>query len=1528
MKSIFFPFFLLICAASTSLPAQFGRAPAESGSAFMPVPRELRQYLTRAEKAIEEGRFQAAVDQLGTLLAAPDLGALEGLAQQDFFLSSPGDRETTTSLRSEALRMLATLPLEGRRYYELKFGTDAGALLQTALETGQIDPLREVTRRYLHTRAGYQAAYLLGRFEFDQGRPLAAALRFRQIYDGPARATFEPELSLLLAHAYQQAGQPLRAQQILVALKQGTRAGNLKIRGRDVAFFAAPDQALDWLRQHFGELELANAAVAEQWVMHRGSETRNVAVRGGLPLMHFRWHVPTANDPSDHALLQESLDRLLDGGRPSLPAIQPLAIQDTILMRTPERLVAVDLQTGKRIWDFPWFESPDAQQFSSGRGRSVSPTSSARADELKQRVWDDMPYGQVSSDGVGIYMLFNLDYFQPESRSRIAIIQRGRVMPKSSNENSNELVCLNLPEEGKLRWIVGGEDGQDEPALAGAFFLGAPLPLMDELYVLAEFDGEIRLVVLEAATGKLQWSQQLSHVDGLTIAYDAKRRLAGATPSYSDGILVCPTSSNATVAVDVANRSLLWGYQYATRRPTRSNPFQNRNTRSTTTGQWVDSTATIAGDRVILTPVHSNQLHCLDLASGQACWPPVSRGDGLYVACVHDDHVVVIENSAIRALSVSTGEPTWDAIPLGDARPSGRGLYSDHYYFLPTTDSQLLKIDLNQGSIVQTLKTDSTLGNLVAYHDQLISLSPEKLASYYLSEPLQKVVDQRLAENNRDAWALARKGELLLQAGDRDGAVGFLKRAYQVTPDDETIRVLLVQTFLTALNDHFKAHMAEAATIEGLLDEPEMVAEYLRLMAQGHEAEGNLLQAFDYHLRLGMLEDDVFEQVSARKLMVELEKGYEVRRDRVVQGQLLSLLDRADSATRAQMLKLLQEKSQTLLQSGSPQQIRQFVRYLGSVPAADAVRLKWAEGLLRENQTLAAELELTDLALHAEATIAVAAGSHLVRMYAELGKTEAALATFQWLSQVHAGATLPEGQTWDTLRPASPSAMQRGWASGRILVSTASGAVYASNNDHPIAYSPQRYGFGPHAPSFRYNGQQTVLEVQNRFGEMQAQLHLPEVSSYSNNYPYCYVHSTGHLLVGLIGSQIFTFNLLDADDSEGLLVWHQDLSTRTEIRSRMHVGERVVARSWTHPRFLGKGNANTLNGHVTVLGSQAICYQKEKVIYCVNPLNPNEVYWSRDGFPEGCEIFGDRDTVIVAPMDAQEAMLFRTIDGTSLGTRPIAKLEDRWTTQGTCLLSAERDRTQLTVTLSDLATGEAVWTRSFHPDSKGDLIDDRELALLSPEGPLQILELQSGKVRLTAQLEPDSLLDELYVRRSQNQYLVIASHPMPADTGGMEISNFHETALPMISGNVYALDPDTGVARWSVPAAIHYYGAFVHGPADLPVLVLARQTSTEQTRQSSGRTMRLGVLYVDTRDGRLIHQEDDIQVAPRTVRVDASRDKQAILIRFGKFGHQLQLSEDPQPPAPPVQTPDFQSEDSSTLKSWTEGLRKLFGGAK
>ena len=75
-----------------------------------------------------------------------------------------------------------------------------------------------------------------------------------------------------------------------------------------------------------------------------------------------------------------------------------------------------------------------------------------------------------------------------------------------------------------------------------AFFLGPPLPLDGRLYQLAEVEDEVRLLVLDAATGKKLWQQQLA-VIGQSAEYERRRRIGGISPSYAHGVLFVPRVS-------------------------------------------------------------------------------------------------------------------------------------------------------------------------------------------------------------------------------------------------------------------------------------------------------------------------------------------------------------------------------------------------------------------------------------------------------------------------------------------------------------------------------------------------------------------------------------------------------------------------------------------------------------------------------------------------------------------------------------------------------------------------------------------------------------------------------------------------------------------------------------------------------------------------------------------------------------------------------------------------------------------------
>src|SRR5690606_21531889 len=482
---------------------------------FLPAPRSLVQRLSRAREAIQAERYNEAVEQLGSILSPNAEEDLEGEIDQDYFIAPSQQGGAMPSLKSEAQRLIASMSAQGRDMYELRYGAVARDLLRQALEEANVTKLTEVTRRYFHTRAGYEAMMLLGRRHMDEGRPLAAALCFQRLAESPqALATYEPDLSILLAICWIYADVPEHAEATINSLRERMPGARIELAGKTVTLENVRESPLAWLEGLLGPRGAPLGIDQDQWVLYRGSADRNGRSTGSMPVVNFRWRVPTANDPNDEQSIDEYKRQQAGSGTVLLPTTQPIAVDDTVLMRTPRRLMAIDFETGKRIWEFPWDDTPDLLAETSQdlpQGRNVP---SQRTQELAERLWQDAAYGQISSNGQSVFVLSDLGF---ASGGNTHMLQPGgfQQLNPGSPKSHNKLVSLSLEREGALEWVVGGEDGADEPRLAGAFFLGVPLPAMGQLFVLAELAGELRLVVLDARTGKLEWQQQLAHVDTL-----------------------------------------------------------------------------------------------------------------------------------------------------------------------------------------------------------------------------------------------------------------------------------------------------------------------------------------------------------------------------------------------------------------------------------------------------------------------------------------------------------------------------------------------------------------------------------------------------------------------------------------------------------------------------------------------------------------------------------------------------------------------------------------------------------------------------------------------------------------------------------------------------------------------------------------------------------------------------------------------------------------------------------------------------
>jgi outer membrane protein assembly factor BamB len=1542
----------------------FGQVPG-SGTAgsgvnnvFPPPDREMRQRLTRAQAALAEERFSDAVGELREIFENPETN--------DFFLGTAGSGDAQVSLKTQALALLGSMPAKGRELYELDCGAEARAALEKAFSAGDLTQLAEVSRRYFHTKAGYEATLLLGRYQLDQGRPLAAALTFKRVADVPhALAQYDPELSILLATCWVHASQPQQATDALVALKQRSPSAKVRLLDKEAPLFDTDDKALAWLEEIVGGSRLAPAATATQWVMFRGSETRNAATNGGVPLLNFNWKQPGVFDPQDGEKVNQQLRAARDRGEPSISSLQPLVVQDYVIIRQPEanRLLGIHLGTGKIKWVFPPFD--ENQALAASRVSPVSsrtPPQNLRDQELRQRVWEDNTFGQTSSDGRQVYVIDELGYAPMINISvpQVIVVAGGRrVQNVGYTKNSNTLVALDLKKQGYQNWAVG-EKG-DNPALSGAFFLGPPLPLGDQLYALAEQSGDIRLLCLNSKDGALDWKQQLAVVEeALPIVYDRVRRLAGASPSYADGVLVCPTSAGAVVAVDLVTRSLRWGYQYPRWDISRSTSMTITSSanRGGIQGHWLDGTATIADGSVVLTPVESQELHCLDLLTGKARWPAQPRDDMLFVACVHDGKIVLVGKNKLKAVHLADGNAGWaTTVDLGNEMPTGRGYYSGKHYFLPVTGQHLLKIDLDEGKIVGRAKTEVDLGNVVCYQDQLISQGPQTVAAFFLSEPLQARLEADLQKNPNDVKALALKSQVLLQEGKSTESLNVLRQAHQIAPDDSGIRTLLVKVIFALLRDDFTAHAGLTGEVEKLATDPAQRREALRWHVKGLMQAGQTWDAFETVLELADIELAGASAMSGSSSGLEyVERDLVVRTDRWLQGRLHELMRSADEPTKARMAAEIQLRLQRVMESKNSGQLRAYLNLFGFHDGSQAARLALADQLIAADQLLEAELLAGELLETAEPAIAGTVRAALAALYEKAKRPELAARYYQELAARYGDVVCREGltgnqlaeraKTVDALRPYLAAAWPAGQTEtqpGPLVAGPERNLGFGQRLSYAVPIT-QFAGAAPRGLKLQYD-QNQLLGIRSDLGQP---LTFASLRPADGNFRRYYSAATnvltgrahGHLVVVNIGSEIVAVDALRGERaSVDSVLWRQD-SADLDPTQRVYASQKQVSNPLSGLRLVSYDSSGRMNFTTGPLQTTGVCYQKGRQLICAD-LVTGQSLWERSQIPPQAEIFGDGELLFLADPNSDEALVLSAIDGTDLGKRKLERTDRRWATHGRRVLAWDQTGTTLKVRLYDAWDQDAqgqhpdLWSRQVPQGTKGCLIDGEELALLEPGGQFTVISLATGELRFAVPLEPEPSLDYIQVQRSgsvggtssSDQYILMTTQNNPSPPPGLLVTPLGTANSPQsrIHGRVYAFARSTGKLQWQVPGFVAMHCLPIDQPAESPLLLFVRN----QNNVGGGRTTQsVSVLCLDKRDGRVVYDGGVTQngtTAQQASHCDILADPVkrtvtlALITQPSPSSLVFQVTDKPFPPQPPAQTGEVASETAGQPAGTVDG---------
>ncbi len=1506
---------------------------------FMPAPRTTLQRLVQARDLLQEGRFGEAVRNLGSILDA----------QEDFFFQPNRDEPIHRSLKAEAQRLIGAMPPSGREVYELQYGPHARTMLAEALAQGDMRRLAEVSRRFFHTLAGYEATFLLGNYHLDHGRPLAGALTLQRLYSTPGIGErFEPALSLGTATGWLQAGAADRASALLADLKESRKGGPIRLGGREVDWFASREGAADWLARYAGSLAGDSAGETSQWLLVRGNPSRNAPAGGGAPLMNIRWEVPVADDPGIEQSLVQQQQRQLEQGIPPVPELHPLVVNDTVLMRTTRNLLAVDVHTGKRLWEVPVDDPLESLLQSAPEDQALLAQSQHLRMTVGERVLQDRTFGTLSSDGQQVYAIEDL---MPSTGAMNArqLVRRGvRIMP-GQPQPYNRLTAHEI-RTGKLKWHLGGPSDEFALRMAETFFLGPPLPLQGQLFVLAEAKDEIRLLALDAATGDLLWAQPLAIVEQ-GVLYSPARRLSGLSPAYADGILVCPTSAGALVAVDLATRSLLWGYRYTQSLASRQRiPLfagqLGRYPGSPQLSRWTDANPMVVDGHVLFTPTESDTLYCLDLIDGRQRWT-ISREDDLYVACVHRGSVVLVGRQGVRALGLADGKPAWDGrileFPAG-GMPSGHGFYSGSQYLVPLSTAEIAVIDLDRGRTVHVARSrqGQVPGNLVSYQGMVLSQSAAGLGAFDQLDVLRHRVTDRLAKNPDDAEALALHGELLLDEGKRDEAIGSLSRSHQLASERRTAS-LLREALLDGLRNDFGAFQGRVGEIEPLLDGPREHAEFLRVMADGLQQTGQWNAAFQHLLKLVELDDD-------SRRVEPVDRTLSARVDRWVRARLTALRAEATGEEAAEIERLVAARMQDAVETKSVDALRRFLDYFGDDDATAPAREALISALTQAGRLLEVEMALWGRSGVGNALPDGAAMARVAEMLVQSKYDDEARAAYRFLAARHADTVCLDGKTGRELidslpedHGARPSASQHAsWPEGRIDSQEVAANRPPTQGRYPLDFR------GDPGPFFRG----TVIRMdQNRRaisatdGLGQVRWTLPFIESGSPQSirfasSNTYVRACGHLLILSLGSQIVAIDTLGHPGrGQARVLWSHDMNQGGFDQTGIRLGGPGGVQ-WPQGMAFIPQDSRQLDSLGPVTPTY-VCFQHYRNVIAVDPLS-GETLWVRHGVAPGATLFGDNEYVLAASPEQSDILVFSALDGSLIGQRSLPAPE-RFADEPDGALPAVQRRfgqtvmttlgRRIVVSYVDPADGRHVlglfdpleqryvWGPIRSDIGKITHLDEM-ICLLAPDGTLKLIRTDDGQVIVDEKLPGEAAATEVHLLRAGEQYMVVTNRPQARDQG-LRINPLPGTLYrPINNGRVYAFDKN-GKATWQNPTAVNGQLLLLHQPEELPIFVFGSQPY--DPRKAGTERFSTQMVCLDKRNGRVVYR-GDFAGPTATFEIVGDPEKDVIEIQLQRNVVKLQLTDQPLPPEEP-ETEDDSAQSESTPAHPGEAILRAIGGA-
>ncbi|ODA34170.1 hypothetical protein A6X21_17505 [Planctopirus hydrillae] len=1461
------------------------------GSQTIPPRRELANALEEADINLMTEDYVPALGRLGYILRQ----------DEDYFL----DREGLRSMQEEAIQRLLLLPEAGRKQLELQLGSAGRPLVNEALRAGDVLSLMKLAREYAGTAAGEDAALWLSGRAIDLGRPWEASRWLALLPKGERGKRLDPRLS-----RYREvisAMSPAGAEELSKVARLLSEAGTL---------------SADWpmvrgIASRTGLSLPATLAGAPAWTTSYQLSTSLRSQASMMKSTEIQWQ--SLIDQIDNGLREEQKLRI--------PAAQPLVSGNHLVVRLPDALAAFDVSTGRLKWISA---DMDAGLLTALRSLGESPRSEDAAAVqlglmgqvtkfLQQRIYRDATWGSMSTDGRNVYSTVGLP-IPPNPFANGQIVRNLFSEPKTNLLRVHELATGRLIAElGGRRRTPQGEDAQfrepegDQDPLADGYFLGPPLPLGRLLYALHEAAGEIRLVVLEqvreveaeatdaavahdsgvsAGEFVIRWIQPLVSAE-TDLSGGAIRSIAGLTPSALQELLICPTGAGRVVAVDPLRRQLVWTYSFAVTTPSLQAdqrglfvaqvmgqpPGGNADEESS---RWLDSLPLVHGQRVILTPRESNELHCVNLASGQLLWKK-PREDGLYAAGVVRDHLVLVSRSGVQAVSLENGEALWGSATV-ISTPVGVPVLAGEVLYVPQDDQEIVAIDAVTGKHLAraTVEPQSAMGNLVAAGDRLVMQGMDGVTVFQSLHRVEQQVKELLAQEETRPAGLGLRGAMLLFRGATDAGFEDLQAA-AAKSDDPRNRQLLIDVILDGLQSDFEKYRAAGDRLDQYQLSARQKGIYLHRLANGYTARQEHEAALAAILRLWQAQG----RDEPEAMLVN--GDWSCRLDHFLSDRLAMTFSRLRGDARQQALEQvnrqvaedvklaenlpLEDRAERLLALArvfgmtSPEMVEAMSELIKSPIFLDdpVVSEQWLSSIV---MTEGHPLRGLAVARWMELLTRQGKADWAVKLFPLLGQIEGSREEFSGAESLvalqadgrflRAESKIPywNGVITDTRRkPAPPGLIRRmpiEQMGGRSLLTDDWNFEMDASVLHIVAVDP--------LGNFRWQIPTSYLE---RDGT--AMNHL----QFGGNMRWHQVFSSGSLLVFPLGGHFTVVDPL-SDPAGPRILWQRKLlpNGANSMASRA-----ITSQVMKYPngrRFpLVVDQMGLSSGQVHGVSGDLVIYQIGTRLFAAS-ITTGEIVWSRQNLPRMVEVTIDEKAVTLYEHPTGNTSVYGLRSGDLLTEVAGPISTDRLWQRGSEVVSLVRTEANLLLSYHNWLQPDLNWTETLpmttsvamvEPASRSDLDlrhgpdapENRypQIATLDAGGQLRVIERVSKKQIITSKIDEGLSSGPLIVRRKSDQYLVVASQEVdPSD--GLRVIGAELAAIP-VDGMFYGIDAHTGGVEWMV--SVPQTAIDPQQLGELPISVFWARV-TQPPRTVDGRVFlksELRVSVVDHRTGQLVY---------------------------------------------------------------------------